>query len=76
MVAQFVGEHETAIFIGFTKPEPIGHLLMVCAFQNCKNERRNGDSATLAVLGGDDLILSLSASDQLQLLIYRDGSLG
>ena len=75
MVSQLVGKHEATILIGFTKPEPIGHLLMVCALQDGKNERRNGDGATLAVLGGDDLILSFSASDQLQLLVYRDGPL-
>ena len=74
MVSQFVGEHKTAILIGLTKPEPIGHLLMVRAFQDFKYERRNGDGATLAVLGGDDLILAFGTPDQLQLLIYRDGS--
>ena len=74
MVAHFIGEHEAAVLIGFPKPEPVGHLLMVCALQNGKNERRNGDGAAFAVLGGDDLILSLSATNQLQLLIYRDGS--
>ena len=76
MVAQLIGEHETAILIGFPKPEPVGHLLMLRALQDSKDERGNGDGAALAVLGGDDLILSLSATNQLQLLIYRDSSFG
>ena len=69
MLPQFVGKHETAILIGFAKHKTVGYLLMVCTLQACKNKGRNSDGATLAVLSCDDLILSLSASDQLQLLI-------
>ena len=74
MMTQLVGEHETAVFIGLTKPESIDHLLMVGSFQNGQNKGRNGNGAALAVLGRDDLILATGASDQLQLFVDRDRS--
>ena len=63
MVTQLIGEHETAVFIGLTKPEAGDHLLMVGSFQNRQNKGRNGNGAALAVLGGDDLILSFWSPD-------------
>ena len=63
MMTQLVGKHEAAVFIGLTKPESIDHLLMVGSFQNGQNKGSNSDGAALAVLGGDDLILSLCNSD-------------
>ena len=51
MMTQLVGEYEAAIFIGFTKPESVDHLLMVGSFQNSQNKGRNGNGAALAVLG-------------------------